>query len=251
MKRAILFIIARASWVLASCFCFLSTAGCFGPKPSGSKPGGDVELAQELSSARAAFTRGAWPLAASLYGLALKRAQAMDDPAQIADTAYNYAAALSQAGRYPEAREALQESQVEAGRAKSPTVDIVTLEARVARLQGDLDAAAALADSVLGDKAATPEQRLQAYLVKGQVAAARKDSAAAAEALRQARGNIGTGTSPAFAPGIEELAGEVALLEQKPAAAAERFDRQADFLRRARLYGDMYRALGRAGAAYA
>ena len=98
---------------------------------------------------------------------------------QIADTAYNYAAALTQAGRYLEAREALQESQVEAGRAKSPMVDIVTLEARVARLQGDLDAAAALADSVLRDKAATPEQRLQAYLVKGQVAAARKDSAAA------------------------------------------------------------------------
>src|SRR3954469_12490618 len=130
MKINTHFTFPQLFWILASGFWLLSTTGCFGPKAAPSKPGGDVELAQELSSARAAFTRGAWPLAASLYGLALKRAQAMDDPAQIADTAYNYAAALTQAARYPEAREALEESRVEAGRAKSPMVDIITLEAR-------------------------------------------------------------------------------------------------------------------------
>jgi hypothetical protein len=241
----------RLFWLLAGGFWLLTATGCFGPKPPASKPAGDIELSQELSSARAAFSRGAWAQAATLYGLALKRAEAMDDPNAIADIAYNYAAALTQGGRYADARQALLESKTEAARAKSPSLDILTLEARVARLQADLDAASSLADAVLTEKSATPEQRLQAYLVKGQIAAAHKEAAAAAESLRQARSNIGAGTSPAFAAGIEELAGEVALLEQKPAAAAERFDRQAEFLRRARLYGDMYRALGRAGAAYA
>jgi hypothetical protein len=59
------------------------------------------------------------------------------------------------------------------------------------------------------------------------------------------------GTTPSLAAGIAELEGAIALLENNPAGAGERFDRQAAFLQQAHLYSDMGRALGRAGDAYA
>ena len=211
----------------------------------------DTELAQELSAARATFSRGAWPQAASLYRLALKRTELMDDPAEIANAAFNYAATLVQTADYDGARLALAEAKVEAVRAAAPTSDIVSLEAHVARLQGKLDDAARLSDAVLADKAASAEDRLQATLVKGQIACAKSDATAARAIAAQARTLIAGGTSPSFAAGIAELDGCIALLDHNPALAAERFDRQATFLREGRLYGDMVRALGRAGQAYA
>ena len=119
----------------------------------------DTELAQALSAARATFSRGAWPQAASLYRLALKRTELMDDPAEIANAAFNYAATLVQTADYDGARLALAEAKVEAVRAAAPTSDIVSLEAHVARLQGKLDDAARLSDAVLADKAASAEDR--------------------------------------------------------------------------------------------
>ena len=211
----------------------------------------DTELAQELSAARATFARGAWPQAASLYRLALKRTELMDDPVEIANAAFNYAATLVQTADYDGARLALAEAKAEAVRAAAPTSDIVSLEAHVAQLQGKLDDAVRLSDTVLADKAASAEDRLQSTLVKGQVACARKDSTTARAIAAQARTLIAGGTSPSFAAGIAELDGCIALLDHNPALAAERFDRQATFLRDGRLYGDMVRALGHAGQAYA
>lgn len=230
---------------------FLSTTGCGGPaKNNAAAKAVDTELAQELSAARATFTRGAWPQAAGLYRLALKRAQLMDDPTEIANAAFNYAATLVQTADYEGARTALAEAKVEAVRGGAPTSDIASLEAHVAQLQGRLEDAAQLVDAVLADKTASAEDRLQATLVKGQIACSVKDIGAAKALAMQARTLVTGGTSPAFAAGIAELDGCIALLDHNLAVAAERFDRQAAFLREGRLYGDMVRALAHAGDAY-
>lgn len=227
-------------------------AGCAGPaKKAAQSKTVDTELAQELSAARATFSRGAWTQAASLYRLALKRTELMDDPSEIANAAFNYAATLVQTGDYNGARAALIEAKTEALRAGAPTSDIVSLEAHVAQLQGKLDEAAKLSDAALADKSASAEDRLQATLVKGQIACARNDLPAARAVAAQARALVAGGTSPAFAAGIAELDGSIALLDHNPALAAERFDRQSTFLREGKLYGDMVRALAHAGQAYA
>ena len=224
--------------------------GCGGaPKPT--TPPGDLELTQQLSTARAAFNRGAWPQAASLYGLALKRAEAMDNASELANTAYNYAATLVQAGRYDDAWAVLLEARAEAQRAGISIADVTVLQSRTAHLQGRPDDAIALADAVLSDKSASADVRLQAVLVKGEVASEQKDLPAARAALSQTKPLIAAGTTPSLAAGIAELEGAIALLENNPAAAAERFDRQAAFLQRAKLYNDMSRALALAGDAYA
>ena len=229
----------------------LSMTGCGGPAKNNARAKAvDTELAQELSAARATFTRGAWPQAASLYRLALKRAELMDDPTEISNAAFNYAATLVQTADYDGARIALAEAKIEAVRAGAPTSDIVSLEAHVAQLQGRLEDASQLVDAVLADKTASAEDRLQATLVKGQIACAVKNVGAAKAVAAQARTLVTGGTSPAFAAGIAELDGCIALLDHNPALAAERFDRQAAFLREGRLYGDMVRALARAGDAY-
>ena len=66
-----------------------------------------------------------------------------------------------------------------------------------------------------------------------------------------ARAQVGQGTSPTFAAGMMELDGKIALLNKEYPTAADRFDKEAGFLRQAKLYADMVRTLARAGKAYA
>jgi tetratricopeptide (TPR) repeat protein len=242
--------VSRCS-LLVPFLLFSCVTGCGGGGAKGPTKVGDVELSQELSTARASFTRGAFTQAANLYRLALKRAEVMDDPSEIANAAYNYAAAELQIGEYDKARSALHEATTEAARAAAPTTDITSLESLVAYLQGKPDEAAALASGVLSDKKSQSEDRLQATLVQGQIACDRKDALAAQSSVEQAKKLIGTGVTPTFAAGIAELEARIAVLQQNYPVAAERFDKQADFLRQGKLYGDMVRALARAGDAYA
>jgi tetratricopeptide (TPR) repeat protein len=236
--------------LIAAIALLLMSSGCGGGAIKGSTKQGDVELSQELSTARASFTRGAFSQAANLYRLALKRAEVMDDPTEIANAAYNYAASALQLGEYDNARSALREAALEAVRAGAPTADIASLESLVAYLQGKPEDATALVNGVLADKKSQAEDRLQATLVQGQIACDRKDAAGALSAVEQAKKLIGTGVTPNFAAGIAELEGRIALLQNNAPVAAERFDKQAEFLRQGKLYGDMVRALSRAADAY-
>src|SRR3954470_1278066 len=115
----------RATTIVSS---MLLLAGCGGGPPKPSAPPKDVELAQSLSTARSAFNQGAYAQAASLYGRALKRAEVMDDAEEIANAAYDYAAALIQSGKVADAAVALRESEAEAIRAKQRTTDILLLQ---------------------------------------------------------------------------------------------------------------------------
>ena len=211
-----------------------------------------------MTSARLAFGRGFHAEAAVLYRQALDRAREMDDAGAIADASYNLAAALVQSGDYAGAAAALLESEAEARRSgRGNVADVLLLRARVARLSGTpAEAAAALADRVMTDPASRPTaaHRVQAHVLKGEVAAEGGDWPAAEEQARLARaalGRAGDTASPALLAGVVGLRGRIARGRGDVGEAARLFDRRADLLRRARLYRDMADAIADSARAWA
>ena len=78
----------------------------------------------------------------------MKRAWAIDDPVEIGNNAYNLAACLASVGWYEAARDCLAESRAELYRAGLSEADAWLLEAKIARSQGLLDEAYAIAEGV-------------------------------------------------------------------------------------------------------
>jgi hypothetical protein len=187
----------------------------------------------------------------------------MDDPAAIAEGAYDYAACLIRLDSYDQAANALRESESESLRAKQQVIDVRLLQARVARLRNQKDEALSIADRVLADAAASNTDKLQAWLLKGHVAVEFSiDSEApptadssqigiAREALARSKSLIGQGVSVALAASIAQLEGELAAATGDFPGAGAAFDRAAGFSRRAHLYGDMRHALAQAALSYA
>jgi hypothetical protein len=168
----------------------------------------------------------------------------MDDAPAIADAAYNFAAALLQAGANEEARLALLEAEAEGRRGGGNLADVLLMRAKVARLNGATSEAVALAERVLTDRASRPTagHRVQAHVLKGDVAAEETNWAAAegqARSAQDALGRAGDTVSPALLAGVVGLRGRIALGRGNLPAAARFFDRRADLLRQARLYRDM------------
>ena len=241
---------------VSPCVLFvLLASGCFNaPPPSG--PARDAVLGSAMTSGRLAFERGLNAEAAVLYRQALDRAREMDDAGAIADASYNLAAAGVRAGDYPAAAAALLESEAEARRSGGNVADVLLLRARVARLNGAPSEAVALADRVLADPASRPAaaHRVQAHVLKGDVAAEEGNWPAADEQARLARNALvraGGTTSPALLAGVVGLRARVARGRGDLGEAASLFDRRADLLRRARLYRDMADAVAESAAAWA
>jgi hypothetical protein len=208
-----------------------------------------------MASGRLAFERGLSAEAAVLYRQALDRAREMDDAAAIADASYNLAAARVQAGDDAGAAAALLESEAEARRAGGNVADVLLLRARVARLNRAPSEAVALADRVLADPASRPTaaHRVQAHVLKGEVAAEEGNWAVAQEQAGLARsdlGRMGKTVSPAVLAGVVGLRGQIARGRGDLGEAAKLFDRHTDLLRQARLYRDMPGALGDAAQAW-
>jgi tetratricopeptide (TPR) repeat protein len=209
-----------------------------------------------MTSGRLAFERGLNAEAAELFRQALDRAREMDDAAAIADASYNLAAARVQAGEYGRAAAALLESETEARRAGGNVADVLLLRGRVARLNGTPSEAVALADRVLADPASRPTaaHRVQAHVLKGEVAAEEEDWTAAEEQARRARGALGRAgdtASPALLAGVVGLRARIARGRGDLREAARLFDRRADLLRQARLYRDLVDAVADAAQAWA
>jgi ATP/maltotriose-dependent transcriptional regulator MalT len=180
----------------------------------------------------------------------------MDDAAAIADASYNLAAAQVRAGDYAGAAAALLESETEGRRARRNVADVLLLRARVARLNGTPAEAVALADRVLADRASRPAtaHRVQAHVLKGEVAAEEGNwpvAEAQARLARNALGRSGDTASPALLAGVVGLRAQVARGRGNLAEAARLFDRRADLLRRGRLYRDMADAIADSAQAWA
>jgi tetratricopeptide (TPR) repeat protein len=227
----------------------LLVAGCSTPPPPSPEK---TELSRVTTTARMAYEQGSASQAARLYVRALKMARVQDDPVEIGNNAYNLAACLIALEKYDDARNLLREAKREFERAKRPISAIVLLDAKAARLQGRADEALALADQVLvflkeGDGGAYP---LQVSLFKTQVACDRGNVAVAKLELAKAQKELKTHDDPILKADAAGAAGRIALLEGNPSRAAQEYDRQAEYFKRAKKYREMALSLGLAGQTY-
>lgn len=236
---------AAPAWIV--CVALLAgMSGCGSPYRGISR---DAEFASATTAARLAFAQGQVERATQLYERALARARGMDNPEGISDAAYNLAMCLTEMRQYARARVQLAEAKAEALRAGSGIIDVLLVEAAVARLQGSPNEARALADEVLRRKPAPKDaQRLQVHLLRSEIACDAGDAVAAAAEL--ARVSNATGYSLPLQARLAQVRGRIDLLERNWTAAARGFDREAGLLRQARRYRSMSEALAAAARAY-
>lgn len=234
---------------LLSFMLTFAVAGCGSPPPPTAPV--DAELDRASSSARSAFDRGELPEAAMLYGQALTRARALDDPREIADAAYNLAACLMEQSQLGRARELLHEAQWELKQINQNEDDVLLLEAKIAHEQGHDDEALALTDRLLSQprpkEGAGPS--VGVYLLRGRLAIDRHDMGTAIHELAAATAQSKTKDDRTTA-GILGLTAQISLEQNKPALAAGQFDSQSQFFAAGGDYGGMGIALARAGNAY-
>lgn len=242
---------ATGNWLLALGFAGLVPmfSGCSTPPPPSPER---TELSQITTTARRAYEQGSPAQAVRLYGSALKRVRVQDDPVEIGNNAYNLAACLLSIERYGEARSLLLEAKREFARAGCPVTLVLLLEAKAARLQGRAEEALTLADQVLATlkQDDTGTYPLQVALLKTQVACDRGDAAMAKEDYAraiQALQGVDDWILKADAAGA---AGRIAQLENDGARAAQEYDRQAEYCKRAKKFREMALSLGSAGQAY-
>jgi tetratricopeptide (TPR) repeat protein len=211
-----------------------------------------IELSRMAATARVAYEQGSVSQAARLYVRTLKMARVQDDPVEIGNSAYNLAACLIALDKYDDARNLLQEAKHEFDRAKRPIPSILLLDAKAARLQGKSEEALALADQVLVSMNAGKGSRvpLQVLLFKTQVACDRGDVATAKLELVKAQKMLKIHDEPILKADAAGVAGRLALLEGDPVRAAQEYDLQVDYFKRAEKYRDMALSLGLAGQAY-
>lgn len=234
---------------MVSVLAVLVFSGCSTPPPPSPEK---TELSRVTTTARTAYEQGSASQAARLYVRALKMARVQDDPVEIGNNAYNLAACLIAIGEYDGARNLLQEAKREFERVKRPVTMILFLDAKAARLQGNADEALALADQVLallkeGDGGTYP---LQVFLLKTQIACDRGDVAVSKAEFANAQKELKGAGDVILKADASGIAGRIALLENDPAHAAQEYDRQADYYKRAGKYHDMAVSLGSAGQAY-
>src|SRR5690348_3626942 len=182
-------------------------------------PSGDRELRAATTAAQLAFDEGRLSLAAQMYARALSRARAMDDSAAIADAAYNLAACLIEMGKYQQARDKLDEALAEAQRAGARVIDVLLVQATVARLQKKPSEVFAAAGQVLNHQPPpTAAERSQAYLAEAEAAFDAGNSTVAAKYMAQV--NITALSSPPLKARLAEARGRIAILNKDWRGAA-------------------------------
>ena len=230
------------------CLC----TSCTSPGPAPRTERGDVVARQASSAATLAYEQGNFGQAQKLFRLALTRAQTINDAALAADAAYNLAMCEIRLGDYDTAARLLRQAYYDAVRASSNTADIQLVRAKVAFLRTRPSQARALLDEIAASNAAQ-SIRLQAIILRGQIAGDAGDLDAANAELRAAQGLVASSRlvlSASIGADLAKLAGTVSRLEGKADVAARIFDDEAELLRNAQRYRDMAHALARAAQAY-
>lgn len=224
----------------------VALAGCASPPNVAPSP--DSELAQYISSAQTAFHLVSYERAARFYELALQRARAIDDSAEVGKQAYNLAASLFLAGRPADALPYLTEADAVFARARSDRGPVSLLRARALRALDRTDAAHLELQKAV-ELPTSREVQCQAWLLYGQLSCDATNISEAAKGLSRARSFLMD--DPALRAGVAGLAGRIALLKGEGGDAGLEFDKEAEFMRRAARYRDMAASLQRAGEAYA
>ena len=226
----------------------LAGSGCAtAPVPPPEDSYRDPVLVQYDGSARAALADQNYERAARFYEQALIRARTADLGFEVAKAAYNRGACLILLKRPAPARAALQEASAEFARLRRDPSPAWLLEARAARMMGEAAVTAELVERVLAE-GRDGDVRLQAWLLKGSLAAEAGRAEDARKALAEARRLLHN--DPALRAGVAALTGQLNLIDKRPADAGLQFDKEAAFMQRAARWPDMADALRRAGDAY-
>jgi len=232
--------------------CFL-LSGC-GGSPATLVPGDqlDRQWSSSMQDGRDAFDQGHFLLARRLFVQAVERGRQMDRAEDISDAAFNLAATLIELGDYDAARLALREARSERRRSGEDLGDILLLEAKMARLQGDLPRARTLTDQLLQQLPEVERYlRPQAQLLGGLLACAAGEVAQAEQHLDVANELLAKENRPALSAAQAELLGCIQQSKGHHQEAAVAFDREGLYLKQALQYRQLVTALHRAGTAYA
>lgn len=242
----------RSSCLAAAALAAAVTAGCASPQGAAGGPATDPELARLASTARKSFDKGSAEQAARLYLRALEMARAADDSIEIGNNAYNLAACLVAMDKHEDALTFLREASREFERMGRDLADILLLEAKAARLAGQADEALALANQVLPSlkKGSTEAYRLQVGILKANIVCDRGDAAGAMAELDKVKQEAAATSDPLLRAEIAGVRARIALIQSQPGAAAQEYDRQVEFYRKAGKHRDMAQALGLAAQAY-
>ena len=218
-------------------------AGCAGPKAEFT----DAEWVSHATTGRGCYERGDYRRGAEAFGRAQERARAMDDANALAVAAANRSICLMAEGKavaaLEEAREALADPRVEAGR----RAELKAVGARALMALGQPEAAAAMAGEALEGKP-TEWVRAQAALVGGAEALTREDAAGAQAALAKGLAAKEWARQPATvrAERAAQL-GEAAALEKRYAEALRLHEEAAETWKQAGRLAEMARATAEAG----
>jgi tetratricopeptide (TPR) repeat protein len=237
------------------CLCglafYMMLSGCARPVPKSAEEI-DFEFSRSMAAGRLAFDQGLIEQAAGFYHQALRRARAMDSAPQIGDAAYNLAACWISLNLLEKARDLLEEAKTEISSIHGNIADILLVEAKLARLQGNPEEALMLADQVLASPGSYPTDnlRLQVYLLRGQVACDKDNAALALQELQKAKSIARRVSDLPLQANVSALAGRIHLIENEHILAAKEFDNEARLLRQARRYPEMTHALQNAAEMY-
>jgi len=210
----------------------------------------DAALVQLTKSAVQAFDIGAFDRAARFYELALDRAREIDDGIEIAKNASNLAACKIKLGKLDEAEPLLAEAKTEFIKWRSDSTGVTLLQAQVAKARGDTAGAAALLEDVLQWGGAKPEARLQAWIMKTDIACDASNRDGASAGLKKVQSLSDSVSDKSLRGGAARVTGRVELLKGNAAQAAAEFDRETSYLQAAHRYREMADALNRAAAAW-
>ena len=230
----------------------LMLSSCAGtPDTVSQKALSDQQWFRSMETGRDAFDQGYYLLASHLFQQALERGRQMDRAGQIADAAFNLAAARIELGSFAAADRSLQEAKSESHRQGGPVSELLLLEAKLARLQTETMRSRAITNRLLQQ---LPENdhnlRPQALLLSGMLACEAVDGFLAEQELAKAVALLGNAQHPALAATQSELQGCIKLLQGSQLEAAGDFDHESSYLQQARHYRQMVNALQRAGTAY-
>jgi tetratricopeptide (TPR) repeat protein len=198
-------------------------------------------------AARQAYDKGRLEQAVSFYRKALEQAYVRDDTAAILDARYNLATCLMNLRAYEEALAVVQRAKSEMALAGGGnSLDFLLLEAFIIYYSGDSDEAWKITNQILSNPAQASSVVIsKTYYLRGLIASKQGNK----DQLRKAIAALGQPEHPRLLADREELAGHLAMAEQKWDAAIEAFDLSAKLRRETLDYRGMVNVLALAGNA--
>ncbi|MBU0678160.1 MAG: hypothetical protein KJ626_08565 [Verrucomicrobia bacterium] len=241
--------VSRWSVALMAALSIALSSGC---ATGGSRDHvGDTILREASSRARTAMNAGRLDEARRFYVKALNRAREMDDPGQVGRLGTELAGCEILIGRYTRAEARLAEAISALQRSEQSTAEARLLEAEAPRRRGHFERARALADHAATEMKESDGRsvRSKLYLFNAELACDVGDPIAARTELSKLKALENPVRSDLIAASLYRCDGRIHYLEGSFNEAFTDFDLESMAYRKLGMYGEMARALARAGDA--